>query len=147
MPSRPVASDNIDGSRQDAQAKLNSPVLDSLVEEQKRAHACEQRIQHGDIFLLLHLLDEWVNVDEAVRNLQDLYLYAGFDCTNKSSTYLGDSSHRQAMIPRLQEALRVEEKRSSTAVKESHRKHGVLEMWRKRLRCASLGPTQTHPAV
>ena len=69
---RPVVSDNLDGARQDAQANLCNPVIDSYMEERKRALACEQRIRYGNIFLLLHLLDPWVkpeNVNDATWSL------------------------------------------------------------------------------
>ena len=79
MRSRPVASDNLDGTRQDAHANLYNPVLDSHLEEKKRYTACAQRIKYGDIFLLLHLLSPWIKVEDAVRNFPDFYLYAGFD--------------------------------------------------------------------
>ena len=42
-------------------------------------------------------------------NFQDFYLYAGFDCTSKWSTYLGDAPRRKVMILRLQEAFGVED--------------------------------------
>ena len=105
MRSRPVASDNLDGTRQDAQANLYNPVLESHLEEQKRSAACEQRIRYGDIFLLLHLLGPSVKVDEAIRNLQDFYLYAGFDCTNKWAKFLGDEPRKETMTFRLKEAF------------------------------------------
>ena len=79
MRSRPVGSDNLDGTRQDAQANLYNPVLESHLEEEKRSAACEQRIKYGDIFLLLHLLDPWVELDDAIRNFPDFYVYSGFD--------------------------------------------------------------------
>ena len=109
MRSRPVASDNLDGTRQDAQANLHNPVLESYEEEQKRARACEQRIRYGDIFVLLHLLAPSVKVDDAIRNLPDFYLYVGFDCTNKWANFLGDESRKQTIVARLHEALGVTE--------------------------------------
>ena len=106
MRSRPAAGDNLDGMRQDAQANLYNPVLESHLEEQKRSAACEQRIRYGDIFLLLHLLEPLgVEVDSAIREFPEFYLYAGFDCTHKWSTFLGDIPRRKAMAMRLQEAL------------------------------------------
>jgi hypothetical protein len=107
--SRPAASDNLDGTRQDAQANLYSPVLESYLEEEKRSAACEQRIKYGDILLLLHLLDPWVKVDDAIQKFEDFYLYAGFDCTHKWANFLGDVPRKQAMSVRLQEALGVTE--------------------------------------
>ena len=92
MHSKRVAIDNNDGTRQDAQANLYNPVLESLLEEKKRADACEQRVRHGDIFLLLHLLDPLLIVDTAIRKLETFYLYAGFDCTHRWSNFLGDVS-------------------------------------------------------
>ena len=92
MHSKRVAIDNNDGTRQDAQANLYNPVLESLLEEKKRADACEQRKRHGDIFLLLHLLDPLLIVDTAIRKLETFYLYAGFDCTHRWSNFLGDVS-------------------------------------------------------
>ena len=107
MRSRPVASDNLDGTRQDAQANMYNTVLDSHLEEQKRSDACAQRIIYGDIFLLLNLLSPRLKVDDAVRNFPDLYLYAGYDCTNKWANFLGDPARKEAMLARLQEALGV----------------------------------------
>ena len=107
MRSRPLASDNLDGTRQDAQANLYNPVLESHLEEQKRSAACKQRIKYGDIFLLLHLLSPWLKVEDAVRNFPDFYLYAGFDCTNKWANFLGDEARKEAMTARLQEAFGV----------------------------------------
>ena len=107
MRSRPVASDNLDGTRQDAQANLHNPVLESHLEEQKRYAACEQRIKYGNIFLLLHLLSPSPKVEDAVRNFPDFYLYAGFDCTSKWANFLGDEARKEAMTARLQEALGV----------------------------------------
>ena len=107
MRSRPAANDNLDGTRQDAQANLYNPVLESYLEEQMRSTACEQRIRYGDIFLLLHLLAPWVKVDDAIRNFPDFFLYAGFDCTNKWANFLGDEARKEAMTARLQEAFGV----------------------------------------
>ena len=105
MRSRLAASDNLDGTRQDAQANLNNPVHESLLEEQTRSTACQQRKESGDIFLLLHLLAPWVKVDDVMRNFQDFYLYAGFDCTNKFANFLGDEPRKETMAARLQEAF------------------------------------------
>ena len=79
------------------------------MEEQKRRSTCEQRIKYGDILLLLHLLEPWVKVDDAVHQFQDFYLYAGFDCTNKWANFLCDEPRRQAMTMRLKDALGVTE--------------------------------------
>ena len=107
MRSRPVASDNLGGTRQDAQANLYNPVLESHLEEKQRYTACAQRIKYGDIFLLLHLLGPWLKVEDAVRNFPDFYLYAGFDCTNKWANFLGGEARKEALTARLQEAFGV----------------------------------------
>ena len=107
MRSRPLASDNLDGTRQDMQANLHNPVLDSVHEIKKRSLACDQRSLYGDVFLLLHLLDPWVKVEDAIREFEDFYLYAGFDCTRKWANFLGDASRKKQMSVRLQEALAI----------------------------------------
>ena len=117
MRSRPVASDNLDGTRQDAQANLYNPVLESQREEQKRFDACQLRIRYGDIFLLLHLLSPSLKVEDAVRNFPDFYLYAGFDCTNKWAHYLGDEARKESITARLQEAFGVSQTQKSRSVR------------------------------
>ena len=107
MRSRPVASDNLDGTRQDAQANLYNPVLESHLEEKQRYTACAQRIKYGDIFLLLHLLAPGDKVDDAIPNFPDFFLYAGFDCTNKWANFLGDEARKEVMTARLHEAFGV----------------------------------------
>lgn len=107
MRSRPVASDNLDGMRQDATANLYNPVLESHLEEQKRSAACKQRIQYGDIFLLLHLFTPRLRIDDAVRSFPDFFLYAGFDCTIKWANFLRDEARTEAMTARLKEAFGV----------------------------------------
>ena len=98
MCSRPVASDNLDGARQDAQANLCNPVIESYMEERKRALACEQRIRYGNIFLLIQLLDPWVKPDDTIHHLPDLYLYAGFDCSYKWASFLADEGRKKMMV-------------------------------------------------
>jgi hypothetical protein len=142
-----VASDNMDGTRQDPQANLHNPVLESHVEEQNRVSACEQRIKYGDIFLLLHLLEPWVKVDDAIRELQDLYLYAGFDCTNKWANFLGDTTRRKTMATRLKETLGVAEEEIQFCQKNSLQHSGVLPTLRRRLRTALSARTQEHLAA
>ena len=98
MRSRPVASDNQDGTRQDLQANLYNPVCESHIEEEMRSAACEQRIRYGDLFLLLHLLDPWIKLDDAIRKFQDFYVYAGCDCTNIWANFSSAASCQLSIV-------------------------------------------------
>ena len=114
MRSRPLANDNQDGTRQDLQANLHNPVAQSQMEHEKREKACMQRFVYGNIFLLLHLMDSGIKVEEAIHNLPNLYFYAGFDCTLRWATYLRDEPRRQTMAARLKEAFGVTEQEIDT---------------------------------
>ena len=96
--------------REGAQSTLYNPVFESYMEEQRRAVACIQRVKYGDILLLLHWLDPWVNVDDAIPNFIDFYFYAGYDFTNKWASYLGDASRKSTMATRLREAFGITDK-------------------------------------
>ena len=93
--------------KNELQANLYNPVYESFIELDKMRSACAQRSLYGDIFLLLHLMDPLIKVDDAIKKFEYFYLYAGFDCTTKWANFLGDVQRKTTMAARLQETLGV----------------------------------------
>jgi hypothetical protein len=95
--------DNADGSRRDAKSNASNPVGRSVSERNARDRALEQRVNHGSIFFLLHLLSSLLSMPRAVAALPVLHTYAGFDCALKWATFLGDPNTSFSMSTRLSE--------------------------------------------
>ena len=105
-------NDNTDSSRQDTCADAANPVQAHLREKTGWLEAEHLRLYAGDVFLLLQLLDDSVNKNEAYQAYQCFYFYIGADAFDKFwAEYLGvDADSRAACVQaRLQEALGVDD--------------------------------------
>jgi len=105
-------NDNTDASRKDTLADQDSPVLHHLVEERARAKVQSMRERLGHIFVLLHSLapclhDGRTSAENAVMSMPVMYVYAGQDCHEALSGYLGRPPRQQqeTMWERLREAF------------------------------------------
>ena len=81
----------------------------------RRARDLRQRCGH--IFLLVQLLDQWVDVNAVFAELPIFYTYAGFDCSAKWATYLRDAERPSCLAGRLRECLGVTQEEITTAQK------------------------------
>ena len=79
------------------------------------------RRDYGDIFLLLQLLEPWVQGREAIKHFPDFLTYAGDDCCCKWASYLRDPDRPQVLYGRLQEALGVTEEEIAVAKRKKTR--------------------------
>ena len=137
MPRSRCTGDNHDGSRRDKNNDLMTPVARADAELQRLARATQDRRELGDLFLMLQLLEPWMDGREAIRLLPEFLTYAGDDCACKWARYLCDPERPQALYRRLQEALGVSD--GEIAAAKAKRESGawslrnVIEMLEERL--------------
>ena len=114
-----------------------TPVARADAELQRLARATQDRRELGDLFLMLQLLEPWMDGREAIRLLPEFLTYAGDDCACKWARYLCDPERPQALYRRLQEALGVSD--GEIAAAKAKRESGawslrnVIEMLEERL--------------
>ena len=137
MPRSRCTGDNHDGSRRDKNNDLMTPVARADAELQRLARATQDRRELGDLFLMLQLLEPWMDGRKAIRLLPEFLTYAGDDCACKWARHLCDPERPQALYRRLQEALGVSD--GEIAAAKAKRESGawslrnVIEMLEERL--------------
>ena len=71
MPRSRCTGDNHDGSRRDKNNDLMTPVARADAELQRLARATQDRRELGDLFLMLQLLEPWMDGRKAIRLLPE----------------------------------------------------------------------------
>ena len=115
MPAPRSKGDNADGSRKDPENDRTNPVDRSIAELKVLERAVTERRYYGDLFLLLQLLEPWVQGREAIKFFPAFLTYGGDDCSNKWARYLQDSDRPGILYDRLQEALGVTQEQVDVA--------------------------------
>ena len=139
-------ADNTDGSRRDAQANQCNPVERERVMLEKLHAAKRDRRTYGNIFLLLQLLDAYVDIRSIITELPAFFDYVGDDCSCRWSTYLRDADRPSCMFDRLSEALGIAEAEVDQGRRYLESGHWTLAQVAHELEGLLLGENDDAPA-